>query len=170
MCQHFLMFAAYNAWANQRLYDAAATLTDGEYRRDVGAFFRSMHGTLNHVLVADRIWIKRFTGTGEAPVTLDAILYEDLGELRIAREAEDRRIADYIDGLDETALAGTFTFTTIANPMTMTAGLGATLSHFFNHQTHHRGQAHTILSILEREPPSLDLVQFHRSPEGKQYA
>lgn len=170
MCQHFRMFAAYNAWANGRLYDAAATLNDEEYHKNIGAFFGSMNGTLNHLLVADRIWLKRFTGSGDAPLTLDAILHEDLESLRAAREAEDRRIIDFVATLDDAALESSFTFTTIAGPVTLTARLAPTLSHFFNHQTHHRGQAHTILSVLERDPPSLDLIQFHRSPEGKPYA
>ena len=65
MKSHYTMFAAYNAWANRRLYDAAATLSDSDYRADRGAFFKSMHGTLNHLLAADRIWMKRFTGTGD---------------------------------------------------------------------------------------------------------
>ena len=74
---HFSQFAAYNAWANRRLYDAAARLSDADYRADRGAFFKSMHGTLNHLLVADRVWMSRFTGQGEAPKRLDAILHED---------------------------------------------------------------------------------------------
>src|SRR3954452_14701948 len=102
----FPMLAAYNAWANRRLYDAAAALPDAAYRADRGAFFKSVHGTLNHLLVTDRIWMQRFTGTGTAPDRLDAILFETFGELRAAREAEDRRIVDYVDGLDDARLAG----------------------------------------------------------------
>src|SRR5215468_5519967 len=85
MKDHYTSFAGYNAWANQRLYEAAARLTDAEYRADRGAFFKSMHGTLNHLLTTDRIWMQRFTGAGEAPDRLDAILHERLGELRAAR-------------------------------------------------------------------------------------
>ena len=84
----FPMMAAYNAWANRRLYDAAAALPDADYRADRGAFFKSVHGTLNHLLVADRIWMRRFTGEGEHPNRLDAILFEDFAELRRAREAD----------------------------------------------------------------------------------
>src|ERR671927_1747556 len=97
----FPMMAAYNAWANRRLYDAAAALSDADYRADRGAFFKSVHGTLNHLLVGDRIWMRRFTGQGEAPSRLDAILFEGFSELRRAREAEDARIAAYVDGLSE---------------------------------------------------------------------
>src|SRR6185437_10599977 len=86
MKAHYVEFAAYNAWANRRLYDAAAMLSDAEYRSDKGAFFKSMHGTLNHLLVTDRIWMHRFTGEGDEPQRLDAILHERFEALRAARE------------------------------------------------------------------------------------
>ena len=73
--QHFDTFARYNAWANTRLFDAAALLSDTDYRADRGAFFRSVHGTLNHLLVTDRVWMSRFTGEGDSPERLDAILF-----------------------------------------------------------------------------------------------
>src|SRR5579872_5224778 len=104
MKAHFASFARYNEWANRRLYDAAAALPDADYRADRGAFFKSLHGTLNHMLVADRIWMKRFTGEGEAPDKLNAILHEELADLRTAREAEDRRIVAYVDRLDDERL------------------------------------------------------------------
>ena len=92
MKDHYTTFAGYNAWANRRLYDAAAALSDAEYRADQGAFFKSMHGTLNHLLATDRIWMKRFTGEGEAPDRLDAILHDRLADL--ARRARGRGPAD----------------------------------------------------------------------------
>src|SRR6266567_8729614 len=98
---HYRMFGRYNAWANSRLYDATARLSAAQYRADRGAFFKSVHGTLNHLLATDRIWMKRFTGEGEAPDRLDAILHERLADLRAARESEDQRIVRWIDGLDE---------------------------------------------------------------------
>src|SRR5699024_8237531 len=85
MRQHFQMFAAYNRWANAAVYDAAAQLDDAALNHDTGAFFGSLLGTLNHVLVADRIWLKRFTGEGAAPAALDATLHADLPALRAAR-------------------------------------------------------------------------------------
>src|SRR6266849_9955501 len=106
MKTHFVMFSRYNAWSNERLYDAAAKLPEADYRADRGAFFKSMHGTLNHLLVTDRIWMQRFTGEGTAPDRLDAILFEELDALRAAREAEDLRIVAYAEGLDETRIAG----------------------------------------------------------------
>src|SRR3981081_781241 len=106
MKARYRMFAGYNAWANRRLYDAAAQLSDADYRADRGVFFKSMHGTLNHLLTADWVWMHRFTGQGPSPAKLDAIQHERLADLRAAREAEDRRIVDYVDGLSERQLAG----------------------------------------------------------------
>jgi uncharacterized damage-inducible protein DinB len=166
----FAMFAAYNRWANGRLYEAAGALSGEEWGRGVGAFFGSMMGTLNHLLAADRIWMRRFTGKGEAPARLDAVLFPAFDDLLPAREAEDRRIADYVGSLGEADLAGTFTYTPITIPDPVTQRLSPALSHFFNHQTHHRGQAHAILSQLGKAPPVLDLIFFHRTPEGRPFA
>jgi uncharacterized damage-inducible protein DinB len=161
----YVMFAGYNAWANERIYNAAEKLGEEEYRADKGAFFKSIHGTLNHVLVADRIWMKRFTGQGDAPNRLDAILHEDLRSLRAARDREDARISAYIEQLTEDELASTFTYTTITAPQReVTQPLSPALDHFFNHQTHHRGQVHAILTSLRGRDfaPALDLVLYQR--------
>jgi uncharacterized damage-inducible protein DinB len=112
MLARYRMFAGYNAWCNGRLYAAAAKLSDADYRADRGAFFRSVHGTLNHLLVGDRIWMARFTGTGDVPKSLDAILYDDFASLRTARDTEDAKINRYIDALSERDLAGTIRFRT----------------------------------------------------------
>ncbi|MDQ2634022.1 MAG: DinB family protein [Pseudomonadota bacterium] len=170
MKQHFMMFAAYNAWANGRIYDAASELGKEEFGRDAGAFFKSMRGTLNHLLVTDRIWMKRFTGEGAAPASLDTILYVDFAKLRKARQVEDKRIVDWIGSLGEKAFAGRFTYMTVTDMRTVSQRLAPALSHLFNHQTHHRGQAHTILTVLGRPAPSLDLTQFQRTEEGRAYA
>jgi uncharacterized damage-inducible protein DinB len=159
---HFDMLALYNRWANQRVYDAAARLPDADYRADRGAFFKSVHGTLNHLLVGDRIWMRRFTGEGEAPTRLDAILHEDFAELRAAREAEDARIIRYVEGLDDAALAGRLRYRTIVKPADIEQPLAPALMHFFNHQTHHRGQVHCLLTGLTGDAPSLDLIMFQR--------
>jgi uncharacterized damage-inducible protein DinB len=156
------MFARYNAWANELIYDATAALPDADYRADRGVFFKSLHGTLNHLLVADRIWMKRFTGSGDAPGRLDAILFEDLASLRAARRAEDARIVTYIDGLSDDDLQGRLSYRTVTNPRDVEQPLAPALLHFFNHQTHHRGQAHAILTGLGQNAPSLDLLLFQR--------
>ncbi|MBV8653536.1 MAG: damage-inducible protein DinB [Alphaproteobacteria bacterium] len=162
MKAHFASFARYNEWANRQLYDAAASLPDADYRADRGAFFKSLHGTLNHLLVADRIWMQRFTGEGAPPDKLNAILHDRLAELRDARAAEDRRIIAYVDGLDEAQLAGTISYRRVSTPDMFVQPLAPALSHFFNHQTHHRGQAHAILTGLAGKAPELDLLYFQR--------
>jgi uncharacterized damage-inducible protein DinB len=170
MKQHFMMFAAYNAWANRCIYDAASALSTEEFCRDTGAFFKSMMGTLNHLVATDRIWMKRFTGKGDAPAALDAIIHADLGKLRAAREIEDQRIIAWIDGLDAKALSGRFTYMTVSDMRTISQRLAPALDHLFNHQTHHRGQAHMILTTLGKPSVRLDLIAFQRSEEGRAFA
>jgi uncharacterized damage-inducible protein DinB len=166
MKDHYSAFAAYNAWANRRLYDAAAELSDAEYRADRGAFFKSMHGTLNHLLTTDQVWMHRFTGQGPSPERLDVIHHAELAELRRAREAEDKRIVDYIDGLTEAELAGTIRYRRVSTPEEFEQSLEPALAHFFNHQTHHRGQAHSILCGFGRRGLVLDLLYFQREREA----
>jgi uncharacterized damage-inducible protein DinB len=158
------MFAGYNGWCNARLYEAVAQLSDAEYRADRGAFFRSLHGTLNHLLVGDRIWMHRFTGEGELPKSLDAILHDDFADLRTARAAEDARISRYVADLTETDLAGTIRYRTFTRPATIEQPLAPALDHFFNHQTHHRGQTHALLSAIvgNDRTPSFDLILYQR--------
>ncbi len=151
-------FARYNTLANQRLYAAAADIADSERKRDVGAFFTSLHGTLNHLLIGDRIWMARLAG-GQAPSTgLDAIVHDSFDALRADRVAMDARIEAFFAALPE----GFF-----ERPLRYVNNEGRVfedppsliLPHFFNHQTHHRGQAHAILSQLGmgRKTPVLDL-------------
>jgi uncharacterized damage-inducible protein DinB len=158
----FEMYAAYNAWVNERLYDAAARIPDAEYRRDRGAFFGSLHGTLNHLLVGDRIWMHRFAGEGEEPRELDGILYEKFSELRAERRAEDARISRYIAGLSDQALVGTLSYRSTRSPAELEQHLAPLLLHFFNHQTHHRGQAHCLITEITGEAPSFDLLVYQR--------
>jgi uncharacterized damage-inducible protein DinB len=162
MKAHFDSLARYNEWANRRLYAAAAELSDAHYRTDRGAFFKSMHGTLNHLLVTDRIWMRRITGEGDAPDRLDAILFHDLSKLRAAREAEDARIVDHVSGLTEEQLAGVIRYRRVSTPDLYDQELAPALAHLFNHQTHHRGQAHAILTGLVDRAPVLDLLDFQR--------
>jgi uncharacterized damage-inducible protein DinB len=167
MTERYRMFAGFNRWANERLYAKAAELTDAEYRADRGAFFKSVHGTLNHLLVGDRIWMHRLDGTGDCPTRLDAILFDDLADLHAARRAEDERILRYVKGLDEAKLSGPhsyISYRTIVRPAHIRQSIASTLDHFFNHQTHHRGQVHTLLTGLRGRDfaPSLDLLVFQR--------
>ena len=155
------LFGQYNQWANGRLYASVATLSDGEYFKDRPSFFGSIHRTLNHILLGDRIWFARIEGGEPITAALDTELYKTLPELGTAREAEDQRIIDYVDGLDEATLAGDLDYAnTKGDPFT--TPLRLVLQHVFNHQTHHRGQVHDMVSQTEVETPVLDLLYFVR--------
>ena len=160
---YFQTFARYNTWANRRLYDGAAMVPDAAYRAQrPAAYFTSLHGTLNHILVGDRVWLSRFESVASGITSLDQILFEDFSELRTAREAEDARIERYTAGLSAEAIAGDLRFRTIVQPKDLSMPLWQALGHFFNHQTHHRGQAHALLKEAGQSPPSLDLIYYLR--------
>ncbi len=162
MKPHFQMMARYNHWANQRLYGAAANLPDDLYRKNIGLFFRSLHGTLNHLLTTDRIWMHRIDGKGTSPTRLDAIQYENFADQREARAAEDARIADFVEAQTAADLDAVRDYSTTKGAPQQDP-LRTILAHLFNHQTHHRGQAHSGLSILTgAEPPSIDLLPMLR--------
>jgi uncharacterized damage-inducible protein DinB len=143
----------------------AGTLEDVLYRKNTGAYFKSLHGTLNHLLVADRIWMHRLTGTGIQPKKLDTILFEDLPTLHVARVEEDRRIITFVQSLDEPAFEEMWDYRTL-NGAPYRQRRREILAHLFNHETHHRGQAHAILTGLGvAEPEPLDLLLMQRLPE-----
>jgi uncharacterized damage-inducible protein DinB len=162
MSSHFTTMAEYNAWANARLYRMARQLPDEQYRRDVGAYFKSLHGTLNHILVADRIWMHRLTGVGDHPTKLNAVVFDDFRSLSVAREQEDQRIVRFVQGLSDAELEETWEYRTL-NGTPQRQRRREILAHLFNHQTHHRGQAHAALTILGiSEPDPLDLLIMQR--------
>ena len=145
-----------------RLYAAALYLSDRAYRLHIGVFFSSVHETLNHLLLTDRVWLKRLTGEGEHPNRLEAILFEDRIELTRARIAEDERLIAAVNAYDDVALASLHSYRTTSG-MPRSQVIAGILMHQFNQQTLHRGQAHACLSILTGgEPPSLDLLAFQR--------
>lgn len=155
------MLARYNTLANRRLYDACARLSNAERKKARPAFFGSIHGTLNHIMVGDRIWLARFEGAEVPSTNLDATLYEDFDELHEARRAEDARIEAFASGLDERSLAGGIRYmnnegNVHADPVDLL------VAHFFNHQTHHRGQVHDMLTQTDVPPPVLDLHRILR--------
>lgn len=162
LLQHIHRLGRYNQWANRRLYDACATLSPDDYHAARPSFFGGIHATLNHILVGDSIWFGRFVGRLATHITqLDQILYEDFASLRAAREAKDVEIIAFCDSLTADGISTTFTYTNTRNE-TFTDPLLPPLMHFFNHQTHHRGQAHGLLSHAGVNPPALDLIHFIR--------
>ncbi len=159
---HFRTMAAYNRWANGRLYGACRTLGDAERKRDRGAFFGSIHNTLNHILVGDRIWLGRIEGQDVGGLALDAVLFDDFDALEAARGAEDDRLDRVLAGVDDERMAGALTYANQSGEAQHTA-MRLVWTHLFNHQTHHRGQTHGMLSQAGLDPPPLDLIYYLRS-------
>jgi uncharacterized damage-inducible protein DinB len=157
---HFDQLAAYNRWANRRLYADAGSLPDDVRKQPIGLFFGSVHGTLNHLLVADYIWMRRFTGEGPQPERLNQILHEDFSDLRVAREHQDDRIFNFVTGRG--SYEHVISYQNSSGNM-FQQSMAPALTHFFNHQAHHRGQVHAGLTIVGiREPASLDLLVLQR--------
>lgn len=161
MHDHFQTMARYNRWANSRLYDACGMLPDAGYRAPRQAYFGSIHATLNHILVGDRAWLGRIEDVDSGITALDQMLYESFEALRDAREQEDERIMALADRLDAAKLESVLRYRNMAGEAQQTP-LRWVLTHFFNHQTHHRGQVHDMLSQTEVSPPPLDLIYFLR--------
>ncbi|HTJ97630.1 MAG TPA: DinB family protein [Rhodocyclaceae bacterium] len=149
--------ARYSRWMNQKLYAHAATLSDEQRKADRGAFFKSLHNTLDHLVWADIIWLGRFTGNQPALPVAGSILYPDFNELRAKREALDAEMESWVASVDEKFLAAPFSWTSRISNKTLTRPAWVLVSHFFNHQTHHRGQVTTLLSQYGIDPGVTDL-------------
>lgn len=159
MNDYFGFLARYNLWANRTLYGAVATLPDEEIARDRNGFFKSILGTLNHVLVGDRVWLARLLGEEYGWFrSLDQILFTDFAQLRRERENADRRIVAEVARL---SLSGDLYYIN-SQGVAVCAPKTVVLGHIFNHQTHHRGQVHGMLSVAGIAPPSLDITYFPR--------
>ncbi|MBE9012752.1 DinB family protein [Pseudanabaenaceae cyanobacterium LEGE 13415] len=149
--------AQYNHWMNQKIYTICAEVPNTKRNEDLGAFFKSIDGTLNHILVADRIWFGRFTQNSFVSKLSD-ILYSDFDQLRQERDRTDQDILNWTKQLNSEWLEAPFTYTTITTPTkTVTRPAWLLVTHFFNHQTHHRGQLTTLLSQLGYDPGVTDL-------------
>jgi uncharacterized damage-inducible protein DinB len=150
--------AAYNIWMNDKLYGVCAALPDDERKRDRGAFFRSIHGTLNHLLLADLVWMGRFDGRTFAAKRLDEELYASFDELRARRAELDERIRLWAERLTEAELESKLVFTSIVDKQQRSVTLWKVVLHFFNHQTHHRGQLTTLLHQAGVDYGATDLL------------
>ena len=159
--------AAYNKWMNDKLYAVAAELSDEERKRDRGSFFRSIHGTLNHALLADRVWLGRFIGEPFVVKSLGQELYSDFAELRTQRAVTDGAIVEWADALTDVRLAGRFRYTSIVNPAPREYDYWVCVTHFFNHQTHHRGQLTALLSQSGKDYGVTDLIWLPQVVAGK---
>lgn len=157
--------ARYNAWQNSSLYAAADGLTEAERRVDRGAHFGSIHATLNHLLWGDRMWMSRFSDVpkpdGGIPTSTD--LYDDWSALCAARTEMDTVISDWADGLTPEWLGGDITWFSGAANREFTMAAWLLVTHLFNHQTHHRGQVHAMLTAAGARPEDTDLFLMPQS-------
>jgi uncharacterized damage-inducible protein DinB len=153
---HYALMARYNRWMNHKLYAICADLSDEARKQDRGAFFKSIHGTLNHLLFGDIVWMARFQQRA-VPNRIIAELHADFGELRTAREAMDARILDWSATLTPHWLAAPFTFTSNVDRKVRTLPAWVLVAQLFNHQTHHRGQLTTLRSQLGIDPGVTDI-------------
>jgi uncharacterized damage-inducible protein DinB len=168
--ENYHLLARYNSWFNQRLYDACEKLTDKERKRERGAFFGSIHRTLNHLVWGDRVWLGRFAAQGIAFASLsedvlwlpdgamyEAVLYEDWSALRAARAQLDAAIEAWTSEMPAQFPVCTMRY---ANTKGVAREHSAwmALTHFFNHQAHHRGQVTTLLAQAGIDPGATDLV------------
>lgn len=164
---HFLTLACYHAWATRRLLDAVAALDDEAYRRDLGLFFQSVHGTLNHLLVGEcLLWFRRFAH-GESPrLALDMEAEPD--RARLAQALLDGAAAweGAIAAWPLERFDGRITYTRM-NGAVVDLPFAPTLAHVFNHATHHRGQISAALTVLGQPGPELDLVFFLQAQEAR---
>lgn len=152
--------ADYNRWQNASLYGAASNLTDAERRADRGAFFGSIHATLSHLIWGDKIWLNRFGGGGAARKSSIAESIDEgtsWPEMVQERQALDQQIIEWAHGVDESSLFGDLTWYSGAMGREVSKPLGLLITHFFNHQTHHRGQVHAMLTAAGQKPDDTDL-------------
>lgn len=152
------LLAAYNRWQNANLYAVCATLPEVARKRDLGAFFRSIHGTLNHLLLVDRLWLGRLLGQPFAVRALDQELYADFVTLQQEREETDKLISVLAATLSAKSLAAPLTYVSLVKKTTVTLPLGLVWIHLFQHQTHHRGQITTLLTQLGCDLGETDLI------------
>ena len=152
--------ARYNAEMNRRLYDAAAKLSDKQRKADRGAFWKSIHGTLNHLLWGDTQWMSRFSDwpKPEVGIKQSANVIDDFATLRTRREKADADLIGWADTVDDGWLAGDLVWFSGAAQREMRRPRGFLVAHFFNHQTHHRGQVHALLTAQGLETGDTDLM------------
>lgn len=168
---HIALLARYNEWMNNKLYEAAAALPPEELAADRKAFFGSLQATLNHIAVADTIWLQRIASHPRfaaaladvaalpAPAALDQLLFDSLAALRARRVFLDQAILSWVAGLADADLDAVISYRRM-NGESNNRQLGLLLIHFFNHQTHHRGQATTLLSQAGVDVGVTDLLML----------
>lgn len=154
----FRQLAHYNRQMNESIYEVCRDLSDDERRQGMNTFFGSIHRTLNHILLADLIWLGRLKGQPFVVQSLDQELYEQFAELEQARKQADQDLERLVSALGNEDIAASLTYRSIFSGKETTSTRGRILLHVFNHQTHHRGQVTAMLSQLGREYGVTDLI------------
>lgn len=157
---HFQMLARYNAWATERLLTSMDQMTDADYRRDVGLFFKSVHGTLNHLVVGEHLlWFRRFNECVSPKVALDSQVHEGRSDVAQALREGALRWEHAMCHWSQDCWDGVLSYTTMRGTQASLPFI-ATLAHVFNHATHHRGQITAAMTHLGYDCPELDMVYF----------
>ncbi len=166
--EHFQILARYNLWATERLLQAVGRMTEEDYHRDAGLFFKSVHGTLNHVVVGEHwLWFRRFSEGVSPQVALDAQVHQGRDALAQALREGSARWPSLIGSWPQDRWDSVLNYiTTRGVPASLPFAL--TLAHVFNHATHHRGQITAALTHLGYECPVLDMVYFLQEEQAKQ--
>ena len=155
---YFQRLSEYNYWMNERLFEVCSAIPDAVRKENRGAFFGSIHGTFNHILLADKLWLGRFLHQPFECKSLDQELFAEFEPLRQERQKTDKEIITWVNSLCEEQLAAPFRFTSVVKRREFVFPLWHVATHFFNHQTHHRGQVTTLLSQCGYDPGVTDLL------------
>jgi len=155
--EYFKTMQRYNRWMNEKLFGVCDAMPDELRREDKGAWFKSVHGTLNHILLCDRLWLGRFTHQPYPARSLDQELFHDWDELKAERVQTDDAIDSWLDLISDEQLKAPLTFTSMSQPTERTIVLWVLVAHLFNHQTHHRGQITTLMNQLGYDSGATDL-------------
>lgn len=154
---YYQLMAAYNRWMNRNLYTVCAAIPDEKRKADLGAFFKSIHGTLNHLLWGDRAWLRRLADQSFPVTRIGEDIFAGFEELRAERERTDEIIVAWAKTLNEEWLAQPLEFKSVVDGKTRRGPRWVFVAQFFNHQTHHRGQATTLIKQLGYDPGETDI-------------
>jgi uncharacterized damage-inducible protein DinB len=157
MPNYFGTLARYHVWATDRVLTEVATMSDAHYRQDCGLFFKSVHGTLNHMLVGERHWYSRFADGVSLKMALNAELEPDRTALATALRVAVKRWGAWIETMDVKRLDGALQYTKASGGQ-VTVPFASALGHVFNHGTHHRGQLSAALTAMNYPVPEMDLI------------
>lgn len=154
-------FARYNAWQNASIYGAASLLSEADRKADRGAFFSSIHGTLSHLVWGDQIWMHRFAATGlprATDIRASEHAYPDWEDLQRDRVSCDHVILEWAEQLQPAWLSRETGWFSGAVGRELTKPNWLLSAHMFNHQTHHRGQVHAMLTACGAKPADTDIA------------